>query len=420
MIERHHLGFVAATDPASGGIYQYSEALHRSLSDLRDGLPFEVLVLLRGRLQSERGLPSQPLFPPATGGLRSSIKGTLAGSRFAEPLRRSRDRIRARSILTRPRPRRDDVAGWLRRSGVDLLLFPAPDALVFEIGVPSIMAVHDLQHRLQPQFAEVSAGGQFELREYIFRNAAREALLLLVDSEVGKEDLLELYAAHGVTEDRVKILPFVPSPSLDSTIGGGDAEDVRRRYRLPDRYLLYPAQFWPHKNHVRLIQGFAQARSDDDALVLCGGASGSLRRRTLKAAREAARRLAVEDRVFFLGYVSDHDLSALYRGATALVFPTFFGPTNLPIIEAWNFGVPVLTSDLRGIREQVESAAILVDPASSASIGEGCRRLLEDEELRRRLTIAGAERLSAFTNEDHRHRLEQILREAFGRLEQWS
>ena len=73
------------------------------------------------------------------------------------------------------------------------------------------MAIHDLQHRLQPEFPEVSANGEWERREYRFRNGARYATLLLADSEVGKEDLLNFYGPYGVTPDRVKVLPFIPA-----------------------------------------------------------------------------------------------------------------------------------------------------------------------------------------------------------------
>ena len=73
---------------------------------------------------------------------------------------------------------------WFKNCGVDLMIYPESTRLSFEAGVPYIMAIHDLQHRLQPEFPEVSADGEWERREYRFRNGARCAMLLLADSEV--------------------------------------------------------------------------------------------------------------------------------------------------------------------------------------------------------------------------------------------
>ena len=96
--------------------------------------------------------------------------------------------------------------------------------------------------------------------------------------------------------------------------------------------------------------------------------------------------------------------------------PTFFGPTNIPILEAWALGCPVLTSDIRGIREQVADAALLADPRSVESIAEGIYRLWTDENLRRTLADAGHCRLSKYTPDDFRNRVIEILEEAKDRV----
>jgi glycosyltransferase involved in cell wall biosynthesis len=114
--------------------------------------------------------------------------------------------------------------------------------------------------------------------------------------------------------------------------------------------------------------------------------------------------------------VPDEDMSSLYGGAVALVMPTFFGPTNIPVLEAWAFGCPVLTSNIRGIREQVEDAAVLVDPRSTEAIAHGIHRLWTDEDLRRTLADQGQQRLATYTPDDYRQRLIEILGEAKARV----
>jgi glycosyltransferase involved in cell wall biosynthesis len=114
-----------------------------------------------------------------------------------------------------------------------------------------------------------------------------------------------------------------------------------------------------------------------------------------------------------LGYIADEEMDDLYLGATALLMPTFFGPTvGIPVLEAWAVKCPVLTSDIRGIREQAGDAAVLVDPMSVESIGAGIRRLWCDEKLREELKRRGAARLRLHCREEYQEKLRAILAEA--------
>ena len=119
---------------------------------------------------------------------------------------------------------------------------------------------------------------------------------------------------------------------------------------------------------------------------------------------------------FAPGLSGDRDMAGLYAGAAALVMPTFFGPTNIPILEAWSLGCPVLTSDIRGVREQAGDAALLADPRSVQAIADGIRRLWTDPDLCHTLAERGRRRLAAYGPEDYRRRLGGILEEAEARV----
>ena len=304
---------------------------------------------------------------------------------------------------------------WFAQLGVDLMLYPVPTTSAFEIDVPYVAAVHDLQHVLQPKFPEVSADGQAETREYLFRNLIRSAVTVVVDSETGKEDVLASYGEY-IDADRVQVLPFAPPGYLFDP--PPTTRDVRAAYDLPERYLFYPAQFWPHKNHARLIEAVAllRERGLDVTLVLCGVHDGSLRERTHAEVLQLISRHGLSDHVRLLGYVSDDDMRALYAGAVALTMPTFFGPTNIPVLEAWAAGCPVVTSDLRGIREQVGDAAVLADPRSVEDLADAIARVWTNDTLRSALVEAGSVRLRAFTPEAYRRRLHEILDDARERV----
>jgi glycosyltransferase involved in cell wall biosynthesis len=121
------------------------------------------------------------------------------------------------------------------------------------------------------------------------------------------------------------------------------------------------------------------------------------------------RNLKLEDHIDIKGYISDDEIVHLYRNATALVMPTAFGPTNLPYLEAWAYSCPVITSDIRGIQEQVGDAGILVNPLDPSSIAEGVARLIKSKGLRERLIQRGKHRIQAWTPQDFTDQLGKII-----------
>jgi glycosyltransferase involved in cell wall biosynthesis len=421
------IGIVPIEDPHSGGIYQYSATMLETLRQLTaEGCNDEFVVF-------------STTVPQSTSTVSINRKWTVRHRLVDEPVswkRQTLEFLRSaigegphrdalRMLLGRPvgkehqeadlnrRNRREFFSEQLCREGVDLMLFPSPISLAFETDTPYVMAIHDLQHRLQPEFPEVSANGEWERREYIFRNGTRYATLLLADSEVGKEDILNFYEDYGVTPDQVKVLPFLPACYLIPEISEEECNRVRDAYELPERYLFYPAQFWPHKNHKRIVEAVAllKDRGVMVNVVFCGSPAGKIRNHTFRETMAVAYRAGIEKNIYYKGYVSDEDMSGLYAGAAGLIMPTFFGPTNIPVLEAWALGCPVLTSDIRGIREQVADAGILADPRSVESIAEGMSKLWTEEHLAKDLARRGKARLAAYTPEDYRRRLIDILEE---------
>ncbi len=428
------IGIVPNLDPASGGVYQYSQTILHALDVWSQNGCEDRFVLFTHDAQIRRPYISarpgfweiKPLELPSFGSkFLDRIRAIVGEGPHRDAWRWLRKQLTryGHSIRKLPNPevvqRRSDLRDWFRRSNVELVMYPHPTHISFEAGVPYIIAVHDLQHRLQPEFPEVSANGAWEHREYLFRNACKHATVILADSEVGKEDILECYGSYGVTADRVKVLPYLPATYLAVDVSEAEQRRIRAVYHLPDHYLFYPAQFWPHKNHARIVEALGMLKQREHlepTIVFCGSYTGEIRENAYRSLISVASGLGVESQIKYLGYVPDEDMSALYAGAVALVMPTFFGPTNIPVLEAWAFRCPVLTSDIRGIREQVGDAAVLVDPRSVESIAEGISQLWTDEETRTRLRDAGYRRISSYTPDDFRNHLVDILEEAKDRV----
>ena len=115
--------------------------------------------------------------------------------------------------------------------------------------------------------------------------------------------------------------------------------------------------------------------------MFCGSYSDYARALNFKEMWASAAQLGLTNEVRYLGPVPDEDMAALYTQSVALVMPTFFGPTNIPPLEAWHFGRPVITSDIRGLREQTGDAGLLVDPRSPDALADAMLRLWRDDAL---------------------------------------
>ncbi|MES2883811.1 MAG: glycosyltransferase family 1 protein [Pseudomonadota bacterium] len=285
-----------------------------------------------------------------------------------------------------------------RALGCTLWLFPAHDRWSYLWPLPSIPSVHDLMHRYESRFPEV--GHVRHLRDLHFRSIARHCGALFVDSDCGREQFCESY---GVEPKKVVPLPYVPPPHIRHA---GADEPGRLPEGLPAKYFFYPAQFWPHKNHARLFAALARvsAMHPDVQLVLSGAKS-----REYQSLRTLADSLRISQRLHFLGYVDDADMRELYRRARALVMPTFFGPTNIPPLEAFALGCPVAISRRYGMPEQVGDAALLFDPESTEEMTEVMQRLWGDDALCESLKQRGFERAQHWDVPALSQRLQALL-----------
>ena len=420
------IGILSTLDTYGGGLYQHGLNILHAL-DLwkREGCEDEFVLFVMDRFHpvvaefENKGWTVLPFYASLKEKGWHTLKRYIAKSPYGERARwfyHKLKGIRTNPLVNPAAVRFNPVLNrWLHYNKIDLMFYATPTTDSFEARVPYVSFIMDLQHRLQPHFPEVSVGGQWEGREYMFRNTIRYATLLFVDSDAGKDDVLSFYGSYGAREDRIKVLPYLPAHYLPQNVTEGEKLRVKNKYSLPERYMFYPAQFWPHKNHAVIIQALERLRRVNDVkipVVFCGSHTGEIRENHFRFITNMGRYCGVADQIHYLGYVPDEDMGALYAGAVALVMPTFFGPANIPYLEAWAFECPVITSDIRGIREQIGEAGILVDPHSPQAWADAMLSLWTNENMRVRLREKGRDRLKAYTPEEYRSRLIDIVEEA--------
>lgn len=288
----------------------------------------------------------------------------------------------------------------MRKEKCDLWIFPAEETVSYQLNVPTLATIYDLMHRYENSFPEVGAYGRARRRDRHYSRMCRYCRGILVDSEVGKRQLIESY---GIDSHRVFSLPFVPPPYMyrkDSLVKSME------KYTLPEKYVFYPAQFWKHKNHERLVRAIAllKKKVPDIKLVLVGS-----KKNAYESIVELVKKMGLSKEVFFLGYVPEECMPDIYRRARALVMPTHFGPTNIPPLEAFCAGCPVAVSGIYGMPEQVGDAAILFDPSSVEEIADAIEAIWNDDVLCEKLKERGYQRARMWGQEQFNERLRCIV-----------
>lgn len=369
------IGLFLSTEPKFGGVYQYSLSIINALDTLDDDkynihcfafdlewfpfVPdgFEKVVIKKYFFEKILGFVLRKLFFfPA---------GWRLSGRFSSAVR------------------------VIDASDCDVVIYPAQDSVAYQTNTKSMATIHDLMHRYEPHFEEYQ-GREVANRDMHYSSMCKYADLILVDSIVGRQHVLESYP---VRVNKVKILPFVPPYYLlDSRL-----VDVRKKYDLPERYVFYPAQFWEHKNHINLLVALKLLKDGGQIvnLVLVGS-----KKNNYSNVKAKIDELGLSNNVFILGYVSNEDIYSLYKSAIAMVFVSLIGPTNIPPMEALITGCPLICSNAYAMPEQVGESSLLVDPKDPVDIASKINLVWNDNESRKNLIELGYKQAKKYGQDD--------------------
>jgi glycosyltransferase involved in cell wall biosynthesis/2-polyprenyl-3-methyl-5-hydroxy-6-metoxy-1,4-benzoquinol methylase len=274
------------------------------------------------------------------------------------------------------------------RIGAGLVFCPFTAPHFFEPLVPMVIVVHDLQYLSYPQF--FSDRERYE-RDKDFRQSARLAAKLVCVSEYVRKTVLE----HSeVAPDRVAAIHTRLCRRLHRT--QDDASGMLARLGVQSgRFLVYPANFWLHKNHEMLLTAWGLYRAqhpESDLKLVCTGVPGE----RMAALVWAAQRMGLDADVVFAGYLPDDEFAALLETCCAVIFPSLYEGFGLPVLEAMASGKPVLCSHATSLPEIAGDAALFFDPRKPQDIAGAVERIENDTELARQLVKRGREQANTF------------------------
>ena len=350
--------------PESGGEYTFAAALLRATRTIEPQTSHSFIYYSTGRV-ADTDINTLPV-------------GRRAVARRAT-VRLFRE-VGDRLGVSRPYRTRTWFECSLEAHGVEFVWFASNYAE--ECHLPYIFTVLDIEYLRQPWFPEVSSRGEWERRHQYFSQYIPKATRVVVPNQTAAQQLTE---GWGISPARLLSLHHpTPDYALDAANRSPVPPYILHRHGVRKPYLFYPAQLWPHKNHVVLLEALAElnrAKRDRFELVCAGS-------RSPDHIKRVARELGVADAVHVLGFVSRPELIALYQNAHALTFMSLFGPENLPPLEAMALGCPAVIADIPGAAEQVGDAALRVSPTDPCEIADAIRAVNEPE-TRRRLIAAG-------------------------------
>jgi len=291
-----------------------------------------------------------------------------------------------------------------QKDNIDLVYFLSPSLIAQGLNnIPYIFTLWDLGHLDILEFPEVSYDREFESRELVYTKSLKKAFKIIVDLQYGKDNAIKRY---NLDEKRIEILKFLPNiRAIDSNA----KIDVKEKYNLKNDYIFYPAQFWPHKNHIYILKAIKLLRDDkkkDIDVLFSGSDKGNL-----DYILNKAKEFGVYDLIHYIGFAPNEEIPHLYKQSLALVMPTYLGPTNIPPLEAFAYETPVCYSDTPFFREQVGDAAFFMDLSDPNSLVQQIVTIQSNKKLINEKKGLGKNIFTNWDEKDFYHKLIEIFRE---------
>lgn len=291
---------------------------------------------------------------------------------------------------------------YLIKDNIDLVYFLSPSPLADNLeDLNYVITVWDLCHRQELEFPEVRANREFERREKKYKKILPKAVGIIADSDIGKNNLIKYY---NLDYERIIVIPF-DIPEQIKIKKEVDTSLFIKHDIKTGNYLLYPAQFWAHKNHVYILDSLREYENiygETIDVVFTGNDKGNLH-----FIMDYVKRKKLKSKVHFLGFVEETELIALYQNALALIMPTYFGPMNIPPLEAFYHKLPVLYPNKRGLIEIFTNSVIQIDIEDPLNCASSLNKLKRDRKFRNQFIQYGEQELNKYSQKEN---LDELIR----------
>jgi glycosyltransferase involved in cell wall biosynthesis len=268
-----------------------------------------------------------------------------------------------------------------------------------------IVTVYDLAYLQHPETAVPSLATY--LNKVVPESVAAADVVAAI-SYATKQALIEHYMTP---TEKITVIPCGIAPHFRRITDPLLLEATRHKFELNRPLVLSVGTLEPRKNHLGLIKAFyeVQQSKESSSMLAIAGGKGWLYEETRRVVTE----LKLEDKVRFLGRISDLELITLYSLADVFAFPSFFEGFGMPPLEAMACGAPVITSNTSSLPEVTGDAAILVDPYDTHAIANAISRVLGDEQLQKDLRQKGFLQAQQYTWSNAAHKMLSVYQKLY-------
>ena len=270
----------------------------------------------------------------------------------------------------------------LNQSNCKIIIFPSQNITSYQINKKSLSTIHDLMHRYEHQFSEYTNKIILE-RDIHYQNICKYCNGILVDSEMGKKHVINSY---DVEKKKIFSLPFI----IPKYLFKKKKINVFKKFKIKEKYLFYPAQFWEHKNHINLIKAFKDVlkKNKNISLVFCGA-----KKNNYNDVYNFVQSHKLQKKIYFLGRVQDKFMSSLYSNAIATVYPSLCGPTNIPPLESISLNTPLICSDSYFMKNQMGNSAVFFNARNYKNIKKKIHLVINNKNLQKKLVKNGKKKI---------------------------
>lgn len=276
----------------------------------------------------------------------------------------------------------------------DLIHFPYFDpyflTLPSRTNVPVVVTIHDLIPLKYP--THFPAGMRGKLKLFIQKKRLQHITHLITDSQASKSDIIKYLA---FPDEKISVIPLAATSSRSTATL---TKEIKDKYNLPDRYLLYVGDINWNKNVPGLIRAFSKLDNPRLHLVLVGKVfSDKPDIPEYHLVKQAIEDCTRPDKIHALGYLPSHHLPYIYQHATLYVQPSFDEGFGLPLLEAMQYGCPVISSNQGSLPEVGGEAAVYFDPHDHEQFVSQLAGLLKSASKRDRFRKRGIEHSKQFS-----------------------
>lgn len=266
-------------------------------------------------------------------------------------------------------------------------------------GIKSVVTIHDLIFLRYPGLYKPADRKIYDRK---FRYACENSDLVITVSQQTANDVMGFYK---IQENKIKVVYQGCNPLFFNLINEKQKSEIRKKFGLPDEFILYIGTIEERKNLLGIIKA-VHIKNIDMHIVAIGRKTAYYQKIS-----DYISQNSLENKITFIENLSNTELPAFYQMAKVFVYPSVFEGFGIPILEALASGTPVITSQGSCFPEAAGPYSVFVDPYQAESIGEGISKVLSSKELRVNMIVEGRKYALNFTEENVAHSLMKTYEE---------